>query len=285
VLLSAQESYQQHNYPRALLLANQAIKNNGGVSAYLLRSLIHTQNGSLKDAEADLKQAQTGANPQTEWEALLAEGQFMESTGKFEDAAERYRRMMALKPGDYRARLLLADLYRRSGNTKQAISEYQAIMQSKPSVGAAYIGASKAYLSDQKIDDAIRVLEEVSSRNTSYNDVMLELISLYNLKADEGNAATLDNAARAISVLRENGVETRAYYRLLAEFYFTAFHVAKKAGHIPAINWPDHAMKSLDDISKANEHAWREYLARDEDADREFVINERIMKARTWALV
>ena len=192
---------------------------------------------------------------------------------------------MALKPGDHRARLLLADLYRRSGNTKQAIAEYQAIIQSKPSIGAAYIGASKAYLADKQVDAAIKVLEEVSSRNTSYNDVMLELISLYNLKADEGNATTLENAARAIEVLRENGVETRAYYRLLAEFYFTAFAVAQKTGKIPAINWPDQQMKSIADISKANEQAWRDYLTRDEDADREFVINERIMKARTWALV
>ena len=285
VLLSAQEAYQQHNYTRALLLANQAIKNNGGASAYLLRSLIHTQNGELKSAEDDLKQAQAAPDPQAQWEMLLAEGQFLENSGKFEEAADRYRRMMALKPGDHRARLLLADLYRRSGNTKQAIAEYQAIIQAKPSVGAAYIGASKAYLADKQIDEAIKVLEEVSSRNTSYNDVMLELISLYNLKADEGDATTLENAARAIEVLRENGVETRAYYRLLAEFYFTAFAIAQKTGKIPAINWPDQQMKSIGDISKANEHAWREYLARDEDADREFVINERIMKARTWALV
>ncbi|MBI1258204.1 MAG: tetratricopeptide repeat protein [Chloroflexi bacterium] len=285
VLLGAQEAYQQHNYTRALLLANQAVKNNGGASAYLLRSLIHTQNGKLQDAEADLKQAQSTADPQAQWELLLAEGQFMENSGRFQEAADRYRRMMALKPGDHRARLLLADLYRRSGNTKQAIAEYQAIIQAKPSVGAAYIGASKAYLADKQVDAAIKVLEDVSSRNTSYNDVMLELISLYNLKADEGDATTLDNAARAVETLRENGVETRAYYRLLAEFYFTAFAVAQKTGKIPAINWPDQQMKSIGDISKANEHAWREYLARDDEANREWVINERIMKARTWALV
>src|SRR5262249_40291470 len=75
VLLTAQEAYQQHNYTRALLLANQAIKNNGGASAYLLRSLIHTQNGSLQDAEADLKQAQAQGGAQSDWEVLLAEGQ------------------------------------------------------------------------------------------------------------------------------------------------------------------------------------------------------------------
>ena len=82
-----------------------------------------------------------------------------------------------------------------------------AIIQAKPSVGQAYIGASKAYLREKQIDDAIKVLEEVSSRNTSYNEVMLELISLYNLKADEGDATTLEEAARAINILRENGVE------------------------------------------------------------------------------
>ncbi len=285
VLLTAQEAYQQRDYKRALLLANQAINNKGGASAFLLRSLIHTHNGQLDEAQKDLAQAQQASDPQAEWQMLLAEGQLMETTGQFEQAAERYRRMMALRPGDHRARLLLADLYRRSGNTKQAIAEYSAIIQSKPSVGQAYIGASKAYLQDQQIENAIKVLEDVSSRNTSYNEVMLELISLYNLKADEGDAATLEKAARAINVLRENGVETRAYYRLLAEFYFTAYHVAQKSGSIPAINWPDQQMKSLAEISRANEAAWREYLERDENADREFVISERIMKARTWELV
>ncbi len=285
VLLTAQEAYQQRDYKRALLLANQAINNKGGASAYLLRSLIYTHNGQLQEAQTDLAQAQKAADPQAQWQMLLAEGQLMENSGKFEEAADRYRRMMALKPGDYRARLLLADLYRRSGNSKQAIAEYRAIIQAKPGIGQAYIGASKAYLQDKQVDNAIKVLEDVSSRNTSYNEVMLELIQLYNLKADEGDATTLEEAARAINVLRENGVETRSYYRLLAEFYFTAYHVARKSGSVPAITWPDQHMNSLADLSRANEAAWREYLARDEDADREFVINERIMNARTWALV
>ncbi len=285
VLLTAQEAYQQRDYKRALLLTNQAINNNGGASAYLLRSLIHSHNGDLQSAEADLKQAQTASDPQAQWELLLAQAQVMENKGQFEQAADAYRRMMALKPGDYRARLLLADLYRRSGNNKQAISEYQSIIQSKPAIGQAYIGASKAYLQDKQIDQAIKVLEEVSSRNTSYNEVMLELISLYNLKADEGDASTLDEAARAINVLRENGVESRAYFRLLAEFYFTAYAVARKSGKVPAINWPDQQIKTLPELAKANEHAWREYLARDADADREWVINDRIMNARTWTLM
>lgn len=285
VLLTAQEAYQQHDLRRALLLANQAINNSGGASAYLLRSLIHTQNGNLREANADLTHAQSLNNPQVQWEALLAEGQYLENSGQFEQAAERYRRMMTLKPGDHRARLLLADLYRRSGNVQQAIAEYRAIIQAKPSVGQAYIGASKAYLASKQVDEAIKVLEEVSSRNTSYNEVMLELISLYNLKAGEGSAETLEQAAQALNVLEENGVESRAYYRLLAEFYYTAFFAAQKDEAVMAIHWPEAEMKSVADISKANERAWREYLTRDESADREFVINQRIMTARTWELV
>jgi tetratricopeptide (TPR) repeat protein len=285
VLLAAQEAYQQHNYRRALLLATQAVNNKGGASAYLLRSLIYTQEGQNLQAAQDLEQARNVSNPQAQWETLLAEGQLMENTGQFEAAAECYRRMMTLKPGDHQARLLLADLYRRSGNTTQAIAEYRAVIQAKPSVGQAYVGAAKAYLANQQIDDAIQVLETVSSRNTSYNEVMLELISLYNLKAGEGSTDTLEQAARALDVLRQNGIESRAYYRLLAEFYFTAYDVARKTGQVPAINWPDEQMKTIANISKANERAWREYLARDEDADREFIINERIMNARTWALM
>jgi serine/threonine protein kinase len=285
VLLSAQEAYQQRNFTRALLLANQAINNNGGASAFILRSLIHNQHGDMKQAEADLQQARNLSNPHVQWEMLLAEGQFLENAGKFDQAAERYRRMMALKPGDHRGRLLLADLYRRSGNGQQAITEYRAIIQAKPSVGPAYIGASKTYLSNNQVDEAIDVLETVSSRNTSYNEVLLELIDLYNQKAVNGDVPSLEQAARAIDVLEENGVESRAFYRLLGEFYFTAYQVARKAQKFPQVSWPDPKIKSLADLSKANEHAWREYLARDEDANRDDIINNRIMNARTWALI
>ncbi len=285
VLLSAQEAYQQRNFTRALLLANQAINNNGGAAAFILRSLVHNQHGDMKQAEADLQQARRLSDPQVQWEMLLAEGQFLENAGKFDEAAERYRRMMALKPGDHRGRLLLADLFRRSGNIPQAITEYRAIIQAKPSVGPAYIGASKTYLSNNQVDEAIDVLETVSSRNTSYNEVLLELIDLYNQKAISGDIASLEQAARAIDVLEENGVESRAFYRLLGEFYYTAFQVAKKAKSFPQITWPDPKIKSLGDLSDANEQAWREYLARAEDIDRDDIINNRIMGARTWALL
>jgi tetratricopeptide (TPR) repeat protein len=285
VLLSAQEAYQQRNFTRALLLANQAINNNGGAAAFVLRSLIHNQNGDLKQAEADLNQARRLSDPQVQWEMLLAEGQFLENAGKFDEAAERYHRMMSLKPGDHRGRLLLADLYRRSANYLQAINEYKAIIQAKPSVGPAYIGASKTYLAKNEVDEAIHVLETVSSRNTSYNEVLLELIDLYNQKALDGDPVSLEQAARAIDVLQENGVESRSFFRLLAEFYYTAYKVAHKTRKLPQVTWPDQQIKNLAQLSKANEHAWREYLARDEDADRDDIINNRIMNARNWALI
>lgn len=286
ILLSAQEAYQQRNMTRALLLANQAINNNGGAAAYVLRSLIYTQGGEDDKAQADLQQAQKLSDPQVQWEMLLAEGQLLESAGKFDQAAERYRRMMAIKPGDHRGRLLLADLYRRSGNNPQAINEYKAIIQAKPNVGSAYLGASKAYLANSQLDDAIQVLQVVSSRNASYNEVVMELILLYNQKALQGDVQSLDQAARAIGVLRDNGVDSRQFYKLVAEFYFTAFRVAEKTRMIPQVTWPtDGKIANLNDLAKMNERAWREYLARDDAANRDQIVSERIMAARTWAVM
>ncbi len=286
VLISAQEAYEQRNFTRALLLANQAIHNNGGAQAYVLRALIHNQMGDTQDAQADLQQAHQAADPQVQWQMALAEGQLFENAGHLDQAAERYRRMMALRPGDHRGRLLLADLYRRSHNFSQAIAEYRAIIQAKPSVGQAYLGASKAYLSSKQLDDAIKVLQDVSSRNTSYNEVMLELIELYNQKALEGVSDSLEQAARAIATLRENGVESKQFYRLIAEFYYTALQIARKTGQIPAIAWPDgQKITSVSQLAALNESAWRTYLARDEEADRDTVITDRIMAGRSWALV
>src|SRR5690349_20745594 len=52
LLLNAQEAYRQHDITRALLLTNQAINHNGGAQAYLLRSLLNTQDGNLESGEA-----------------------------------------------------------------------------------------------------------------------------------------------------------------------------------------------------------------------------------------
>jgi serine/threonine protein kinase len=283
ILIAAQEAYQLRNITQALSLANQAVNNNGGAAAYVLRSLIHNQQGQNEQAEADLKEARQLQDPQVRWEMLLAEGQLLENAGKFDAAEKCYERMMALRPGDYRARLLLADLYRRSANYEQAIEAYQAIIQSRPAVGAAYIGASKAFLASKKTENAIKILEEVSSRNTSYNDVMLELIGLYNQTAMSGKEEGLAQAARAITILKENGVESRIFFRLVGEFYYTAYQFATKNGSIPKITFPNGQVQTMQQLSQANENAWREYLARDENADREAIINDRIMSARSWA--
>ena len=286
ILVGAQEAYEQRNFTRALQLTNQAVNNNGGAAAYLLRSLVHSQLGDTTSAQADIQQAHQTPDPQVQWQMALAEGQLFENGGHFDQAADRYRRMMALKPGDYRGRLLLADLYRRSGNTTQSISEYRSIIQARPSVGQAYLGASKAYLAGQQLDNAIQVLQDVSSRNTSYNEVLLELIELYNEKALNGDPASLDQAARAISTLQENGVETKGFYKLVAEFYYTALAVARKTGQLPAVSWPNgQQFTTVQQLSQANERAWRDYLARDATAHRDQIINERIMHGRSWSLV
>lgn len=283
ILIAAQEAYQLRNMTLAMALANQAVNNNGGAAAYVMRSLIYNQQGQNEQAEADWKEARQLQDPQVKWEMLLAEAQLLENAGKFDAAEKCYERMMALRPGDYRARLLLADLYRRSGNFEPAIEAYRAIIQSRPSVGAAYIGASKAYLASKNADKAVEILEEVSSRNTSYNDVMLELIGLYSQQALNGDVQGLANAARAITILKENGVESRIFFRLVGEFYYTAYQVTKKLGSVPKITFPNGQIQSIQQLSRANESAWREYLARDDNADREAIINDRILSARSWA--
>jgi serine/threonine protein kinase len=286
LILRAQEAYEQSNMTRALQFANQAVNNQGGAAAFVLRSLINNRIGDTAAAQKDLKQAQAVSDQQQQWQMALAEGQLAENTGRYEDAAAHYRRMMALKPGDHRGRLLLADLYRRSGNYEQAITEYRSIITAKPGIGPAYIGASKAYLSDKKLDDAIQVLEDVSSRNASYNEVMMELIGLYNQRALAGKPESLDQASRAISVLLENGVETKGFYQLVADFYYTALKIARASNAIPKVTWPgDAKISNIGDLSAANERAWRDYLERDESADRDEIINDRVMAVRAWSLM
>ena len=97
---------------------------------------------------------------------------------------------------------------------------------------------------------------------------------------------SLDQASHAISTLQENGVETKSFYKLVAEFYFTALSVARKTGQIPAVSWPNgQQFNSVQQLSQANERAWRDYLARDNTANRDQVITERIMHGRTWSVV
>jgi serine/threonine protein kinase len=285
ILLAAQDAYQQRNLTRALQLTNQAINNGGGSAAYVLRALVHNESGNTMAAEADLRQVQGSDDPHINWEMTLAKGQLHERTGSLEEAAACYRRMMALKPGDHRGRLLLADLYRRTGNPSQAINEYRAIIQARPNVGAAYLGASKAWLVADDVEKAIAILEQVSSRNTSYNEVLMELIKLYTRIAMQGTSKPMLSAARAIVTLNDNGVETRGYYRLVAEFYYTALHLPVLLTD-KAMEWPfnkkPHDMREL---ARMNETAWREYLKRDVNADRKTIIEDYILAVRQWEMM
>jgi hypothetical protein len=111
---------------------------------------------------------------------------------------------------------------------------------------------------------------------------MLELIALYTQQAQK-DVKGLEQAARAITVLRQNGVESRVFYRLIGEFYFAAYQAASSTGQLPQITWPEAPIKSLAHLSQVNEQAWREYMARDDNADREDILQNRILNARTWA--
>jgi tetratricopeptide (TPR) repeat protein len=286
VLLRAQELYEQGNFSRALILANQAVNNQGGSDALILRSMVHNRLGDLEAAQTDIKQAQATPDSHTQWQMLLSEGQLLESKGQYELAAERYRRIMSLRPGDHRGRLLLADLYRRSGNPVAAIDQYKAIIQSKPNIGPAYLGASKAYLATDQLDSAIKVLEDVSSRNASYNEVLSELVGLYTQRALQGSPTALESAARAIDTLHQNGLENAHYYELVAEFYYSALTIAYRNNTLPSLSWPlGKQISTVQALALENERAWRTYLDRAPNAERGKVINTRIMAMRSWAVM
>jgi hypothetical protein len=149
------------------------------------------------------------------------------------------------------------------------------------------------------------VLDAVNENALRYVDAQLRLIELYLSRIDAyltqqqgavrrggaqppGLPALLHDlglAGRALGGLNDR-TESRHFYRLIADWWYAAYRLAR-AGRLPAnLSWPDnrqHNANNPADIGGATREAYRLYLRRAPDSpDREDILARIYFDVAEW---
>lgn len=211
----------------------------------LQRGRINLRQGFILRAEHDFKAALKNSPGMAEAHEAL--GQLYQAQRMWDLAEAHLKKALALKP-DPRYRTLLADLYRESGRSSEAIVHYQAALKSRPSdenllfsLGMAYQGAGRpreaieafqtallsgygtpvlyhrlglAYLALGLSDEAISAFQEAAHRDPLRLEPYLELGKLHAARREDARA--MDAFQTVLRLDPSNARALRAVEELLA---------------------------------------------------------------------
>jgi serine/threonine-protein kinase PknG len=259
-------------YTQALAAADAALNANpNSVDGHLVKAAALSNLGRDGEARAELQAADLKSTPASRWRTVLVEAQAAQAAGDVLSAVQLYTELMRLVPGEILPKQALADLYRESRRYDEALPIYQRVVQADPANADAILGLADSLVALGKPDDAVAALDRVSENAVRYADAQLRLVELY-LERVEQQPADLNQAAAAILALGGRAQSGR-YYRLLGDWWYDAYHLARRR-LLPTIeHWPDGAQHSTGDnagMARQCRDAYRHYLRQEpgaEDAD------------------
>jgi tetratricopeptide (TPR) repeat protein len=293
-------------YSEALTQIDAALKTNpASIDGHLLKAASLSNLGRADEARDELDRAQRLSTPATRWRTILVQAQAAVAVRDFAHAEQLYQELTKLVPGEVLPKQALADIYRDTGNYTQAADLYRRVVSADPANADAILGWADSLVALNRTDQAIGVLDAVNENALRFVDAQLRLIELYLMRIDAyltqqdgalargkpappGVPALLHDlglAARALAGLNDR-TESRHYYRLLADWWYAAYRLAR-VGRLPAnIEWPDGQMYHADrpaEIGQACREAYRRYLRRAPDApDREDILARIYFDVTEW---
>ena len=93
------------------------------------------------------------------WELLLQTGDLYASLGRFKEAAECYKRMLALDPSSRALQRQVAETYVRAGNVDEAVRILEEMMERDDSDVEVTAALADAYLEKQEFSKALNLYE------------------------------------------------------------------------------------------------------------------------------
>ena len=115
-------------------------------------------------------------------------GSIEDLAGRPRDAAEAWRRAIALEPSDPALRRNLLRSLRSAGLAEESIREAEALLRLRPESSAARFYAGDSMLELGRVDEAIPLLEAANRTNASDDQVRASLATAY-LRAGRGSEA------------------------------------------------------------------------------------------------
>lgn len=307
LLQGARDLMSAGRYPEALQQIDAALKTHpASIDGYLLRAAALNNMGQLAPAKESMEQADRLSTPATRWRTLLVQAQAAESRDDFRQAETLYSDLIKLVPGEVLPKQALADIYKQTGRYQQAADLYGRVVSADPANADAVLGWADSLVALHETSTAITVLDAVNENALRYVDAQLRLIELYLARIDayittQGKAlarATSANSAdlhglwgdlqmsgRAIAALNDR-TESTHYYRLQADWWYAAYRLCKAGNLPPNLEWPDHLQHPADNpgqVGEACRMAYRRYLQRAPDApDREDVLARIYFDVTEW---
>jgi len=115
----------------------------------------------IEKYKSDLK-----ANPK-DTTALLALGSMYEIAGRFEEAADYFRRYLEVAPENIAVRMSLAGIYYNDAKRQQALNELQQVLKHQPNYDYAMFNLGVVYLAEGQKDEAIKWWRKVMEADPS----------------------------------------------------------------------------------------------------------------------
>lgn len=306
MLQGARDLISAGRYPEALQQIDAALKTHpASIDGYLLRAAALNNLGQADAARESLGQADRLSTPATRWRTLLVQAQASEASGDLKRAEGLYDDLIKLVPGEVLPKQALADIYRQTGRYQQSAQLYSRVVSADPANADAVLGWADSLVALNQTSEAIGVLDAVNENALRFVDAQLRLIELYLARIDaylnkqgrnvkslgQNNPdlqalwADLGFAGRAIAGLNDR-TESTHYYRLQADWWYAAYRLSKSGKLPPNMEWPDkmpHKADNVSEIGEACRNAYRRYLQRaPEAADREDVLARIYFDVEEW---
>lgn len=288
-------------YDEALTQIDAALKTHPvSIDGQLLRAAALNNLGRTKEATQAMDQADRLGTPATRWRTLLVQAQAAEMVEDYRRAEQLYTELIKLVPGEVLPKQALADIYRQTARYTPAADLYSRVVAADPANADAVMGWADSLVALNQSDQAIGVLDAVNENALRYVDAQLRLVELYLERIDKYLASVngavppqsvqnllrdLMLAGRAIRGLTDH-TESRHFYRLQADWWYSAYRLSRMKLLPPQMEWPDGAQHKSDDpqdIGRQCRIAYRRYLQRAPEApDREDVLARIYFDVAEW---
>jgi len=218
------------------------------------------------------------------WRTLVVEAQAAEAAGDAANAERLFQELIRLVPGEVLPKQALANLFLQTGRYQDALALYGRVVGADPANAEAILGLADSLVAIGHPDEAITALDRVSENAVRFVDAQLRLIGLY-LERVEQHPDDLDRAGEAIASLGGR-VQSSEFFRLLGDWWFTAYNLARRRGLPQIDHWPDgesHNVRDRRAIASRCRTAYRRYLRQEPDAaDGDAVLDRIYFEVDEW---
>ncbi len=110
-----------------------------------------------------------------DWEILFQMAEIYNGLGRFDDAAEKYKRMMEIDPSNRVLQRQLAETYGRAGKTQEAIKILQEMLETDRNNADALAALADVYLEQRDYDHALELYQKLLTLEHTNPEVRLRV--------------------------------------------------------------------------------------------------------------